>query len=148
MSAELAAETFPVGSVLVTVMWCAPLDKGVLAPVPVPGVKVQSPFAAVTAVPRTILVPSSFVSMMVTVLPGSALPLKLGVLSLVVLLSVTRVGVARLMPSTTPTLSLIAVMIGAAGAVVSTGALDKLGSLCPLLIVNTLLATEPPLDEG
>ncbi|KEY60323.1 hypothetical protein SRDD_07280 [Serratia sp. DD3] len=92
----------PAGSVTVVVRSCGPLFNGVL------GVKLQLPWSFTNAVPIT-----SSLSHTVTTLFGSALPLRVGVLSSVV--SSVLIG-----PVTLPTSSVTTRSVTSAGALVST----------------------------
>ena len=112
-SGALDGPVLPAGSVATVVMLCSPWASGEV------GVRLQAPLLPAVAVP--IRVPLSYT---LTVAPGSALPLKVGVVSSVVPWSATG-------PCTAPTLSL-ALRPDATGALVSS---VKLASVLARLVL-------------
>ncbi len=102
LKGALGAEVLPAASVLVAVKLCVPSVSGLA------GVIAQLPLASTTAVPK-----STVPSKTLMVLPTSPVPVKVGVVSSL-LLPLTKA------PCTVPTSSAAALITGAAGAAVST----------------------------
>ncbi len=126
LNAALGVLTLPAVSVAVTVMACAP------SPKPVLGVNVQLPDASAVAVPSSVVPSYTLI-----VLPASAVPVSVGVVSSVL-------PPETIAPTIEPTSSVTPLIVGAAGAVTSPVTVtDADGPVLPAASVTVTPITVP-----